>query len=83
MVQGSDCSAYGSRMTASRVAFQGAPYISGITTEKMKSFVSCYGLRFISDLGRHQLSQRYLIESQGQPRGINHPPHFLLKIKSG
>lgn len=69
VVQGRDYSAYGSRMTVFWVALQGEPYVFGIAPENLESFVSQRGMRLISDLGPDQLSQRYLIDSQGQPRG--------------
>ena len=69
VVQGTDYSAYGSRMTVFWVALQGEPYVFGIAPENLESFVNQRGLKLISDLGPQQLSQRYLIDSQGQPRG--------------
>jgi methyltransferase (TIGR00027 family) len=69
VVQGADYSAYGSRKTVFWVAFQGEPYLFGIAPENLESYVNRSGLKLLSDFGPQQLSQRYLIDSQGEPRG--------------
>lgn len=69
VVQGTDYSAYGSRMTVFWVAFQGEPYVFGIAPKNLKSYVNHRGLKLKSDLGPKQLSDLYLIDSKGQPRG--------------
>ncbi len=69
VVRGADYSAYGARKTVFWVASQGEPYVFGIAPENLESFVGLRGLKLLSDLGPRQLSQRYLTDSQGQPRG--------------
>ncbi len=69
VVQGIDYSAYGSRMTVFWVAFQGEPYVFGIAPENLEIFVNHRGLKLLSDLGPQQLSERYLINSQGRASG--------------
>lgn len=69
VVQGTNYSAYGSRMTVFWVALQGEPYVFGINPEYLKTFINRNGLELLSDLGPNQLTKRYLIDSQGNPRG--------------
>jgi len=69
VVQGLDYSPYGARMTVFWVAMQGEPYVFGIAPENLESYLKHYGLKLLSDLGPQQLSRRYLIDSQGRPRG--------------
>jgi methyltransferase (TIGR00027 family) len=69
VIRGADYSAYGSRQTVFWVAFQGEPYVFGIAPQNLESFVNHRGLALLSDLGPQQLSRRYLVDSQGQPRG--------------
>jgi len=56
-------------MTVFWVAMQGEPYVFGIAPENLESYLKHYGLKLLSDLGPQQLSRRYLIDSQGRPRG--------------
>ncbi len=69
VVQGGDYSAYGARKAARFVALVGEPYTFGISPKKLESFVNMHGLGLLSDLGPEDLTQRYLIASNGTVSG--------------
>ena len=68
VVQG-NYSAYGARKAAKFVALMGEPYTFGISPKQLASFVHLHGLRLLSDLGPQDLTQRYLISSNGTVSG--------------
>jgi len=69
VVQGADYSPYGARLVVFFVANRGEPYIFGIAPQRLQNFVNRRGLNLLSDLGPEELSRRYLIDSNGAPRG--------------
>ncbi len=69
VIQGADYSAYGSRKTVFWVALHGEPYVFGIAPKNLEGYVNHHGLKLLSDLGPQQLTRRYLLDSQGKPRG--------------
>jgi methyltransferase (TIGR00027 family) len=66
---GLDYTTYGARRVASFVAFQGEPYVFGIDPRQLETFVNLRGLDVASDLGPHELTERYLIRSDGTVSG--------------
>ena len=69
VVQGLDYSAYGARRTVYLVALRGEPYVFGIAPRQLETFVNLRGLALLSDLGPYDLTQRYLIHSNGNVSG--------------
>ena len=69
VVQGLNYSPYGSRQTAFYVSTRGEPYVFGIAPSQLENFINRRGLALLSDLGPADLTQRYLIDSNGAPRG--------------
>jgi methyltransferase (TIGR00027 family) len=69
VVQGLDYSPYGARPVVFFVANHGEPYVFGIAPAQLKNFVNRRGLALVSDLGPAELTRRYLIDSDGAPRG--------------
>lgn len=69
VVSGADYSPYGSRRTVFFVSTRSEPYVFGLQPRYFETFVQQRGLKALSDLGPAQLSDRYLIDSQGKPRG--------------
>ncbi len=69
VVQGNDYSAYGARRTVYHVALRGEPYVFGIPPRQLEPFVNLRGLDLLSDLGPAELTQRYLIQSDGVASG--------------
>ena len=70
VVQGIDYSAHGARRTVDFVAgIIGEPYVFGIDPQKIETFINLRGLAFLSDLGPADLTQRYLICSDGKALG--------------
>jgi methyltransferase (TIGR00027 family) len=69
VVQGTDYSPSGARMTVFSVALMGEPYIFGIDPRHLKSFINLRGLELLSDLGPQELTRRYLIRSNGDVSG--------------
>ena len=69
VVQGMDYSAYGARRTVFFVALRGEPYVFGIAPRQLEAFINLRGLALLSDLGPDDLTQRYLIHSDGTVSG--------------
>jgi methyltransferase (TIGR00027 family) len=69
VVQGLDYSAYGARRTVYLVANSGEPYVFGIAPRQLETFINLRGLTLLSDLGPEDLTQRYLIQSNGTVSG--------------
>ena len=70
VVQGIDYSAYGARSTVDSVAcIIGEPYVFGIDPQQIESFLNLRGLSLLSDLGPVELTQGYLICSDGKALG--------------
>lgn len=69
VVLGIDDTAYGARRTVSAVALRGEPYVFGIAPRELEAFVNLRGLALLSDLGPDELTQRYLIHSNGTISG--------------
>ncbi len=69
VVQGVDYSAYGARRTVYYVAIRGEPYVFGIAPQQLETFINLRGLTLLSDLGPDDLTQRYLIRSDGTISG--------------
>ncbi len=70
VVQGIDYSAHGARRTVDFVSGTiGEPYIFGIDPQKIETFINLRGLAFLSDLGPADLTQCYLICSDGKALG--------------
>gem|GEM_PF-61519 len=66
---GLDYSAYGARRVTFYVASRGEPYVFGIYPRHLETFVNLRGLDVHSDLGPGQLTQHYLIRSDGTVSG--------------
>jgi methyltransferase (TIGR00027 family) len=60
---------YGSRQIAGAVARRGEPYVFGIAEGAGNDFVRARGFVPLSDLGPSELTQRYLIRSDGSADG--------------
>ena len=60
---------YGARGTVAGVAASGEPYVTGWTPEEAAALVARHGLTVVSDLGPRELTERYLIGSDGRPDG--------------
>lgn len=69
VVQGMDYSAYGARKAANFVSLVGEPYTFGISPNQLESYINLHGLRLLSDLGPKDLTQRYLVSSNGTVSG--------------
>ncbi len=69
VVQGFDYSPYGARKAVNFVALMGEPYMFGITPKHLEPFINLHGLRLLSDMGPKDLTQRYLICSDGSVSG--------------
>ncbi|HVO67890.1 MAG TPA: SAM-dependent methyltransferase [Syntrophales bacterium] len=60
---------YGASMAVGWVTIMGEPYIFGIHDGEVESFINQKGLSLISDLGPPELTQKYLIRSNGKEDG--------------
>ena len=70
VVQGIDYSGHGARLTVDSVAcIIGEPYVFGIDPQQIETFLNLRGLAILSDLGPIELTQRYLICSDGKALG--------------
>ena len=69
VVKGLDYSAYGARRTVYFVSLRGEPYVFGIAPRQLESFINLRGLALLTDLGPDDLTQRYLIHSNGNVAG--------------
>jgi methyltransferase (TIGR00027 family) len=69
VVKGIDYSPYGARRTVFHVAHRGEPYVFGIIPQQLETFINLRGLTLLSDLGPKDLTQRYLIRSDGTHSG--------------
>jgi hypothetical protein len=69
VVKGCDYSPYGARTTVFGVSLYGEPYIFGIAPSTIEAFVNLRKLALMSDLGPMDLTQRYLIRSDGTASG--------------
>jgi methyltransferase (TIGR00027 family) len=63
---------YGARAAAEAVAAWGEPITFGIYDGEAESYVNQKGLSLISDLGPQELTQKYLIRSNGKVDGRMH-----------
>jgi methyltransferase (TIGR00027 family) len=63
---------YGARAAAEAVASYGEPITFGIYEGEAESYVNQKGLSLISDLGPQELTQKYLIRSNGKVDGRMH-----------
>jgi methyltransferase (TIGR00027 family) len=69
VVMGCDYSPYGARTTVFGVSLYGEPYIFGIAPPTIEAFVNLRQLALVSDLGPMELTQRYLIRTDGTVNG--------------
>jgi len=67
------------RRSAFRVALAGEPLISGLPEDEkaVRGYISERGLELISNLGTQELTQMYLVGSDGKPDG-KPPGHFRI-----
>jgi methyltransferase (TIGR00027 family) len=61
---------YGAKGAAAYVASVGEPLITGWSKDQAAAFATREGLVVVSDLGPVELTQRYLIDSDGVPDGM-------------
>lgn len=66
---GLDYAAYGARRVTFYVASRGEPYVFGVDPRHAETFVNLRGLEVLADLDPAQLTQRYLIRSDGTVSG--------------
>jgi methyltransferase (TIGR00027 family) len=69
VIQGKFEGMYAMRELTSTVASIGEPYVTGWTPREAAAFARKQGLMPVEDLGARELTQRYLIGSDGKPDG--------------